>query len=83
MNNGNGKVAAPRVVFRMATGGLVWALPGGTLQVMWAGPGSRLAIGWPLVAGSTTSPIEHPSADGVYMTAKEARAALVAFLRAG
>jgi hypothetical protein len=32
--------AGLRVVYRMPTGGLVWAIPNSSLQILWAGPNS-------------------------------------------
>ncbi len=75
--------SGPRVVHRMATGGLVWAIPNSSLQIMWAGPGSRLRLGEVLKAGGSTISIEHPSADGSYSNKKDATAAVTAFLAAG
>jgi hypothetical protein len=74
------KGSGPRVVHRMATGGLVWAVPDTSMQIMWAGPGGRLKIGWPMKAGGSVTAIDHPSADGNYLTAREATAAVRAFL---
>jgi len=79
----HGRARGPRVVHRMATGGLVWAVPDSTLQIMWAGPGSRLKIGQPMKAGGYVSTIDHHAADGNYNTAREASAAVARFLAAG
>lgn len=76
-------MSAPHVVYRMATGGLVWALPGSSMQIMWAGPGSRLRIGQVLKAGGATTFIDHPTADGSYRTKTEATAAVKRFIAAG
>jgi len=80
---GRAAKGGPRVVYRMPTGGLVWAVPGSGLQIMWAGPGSGLRIGRVLEAGGSTTRIEHPSADGSYSNKKDATAAVRAFLAAG
>jgi len=73
----------PRVVYRMPMGGLVWAIPNSSLQIMWAGPGSRLRLGEVLKAGGSTTSIDHPTADGSYTNKKDATAAVRAFLAAG
>ena len=78
----NPTAKGPRVVYRMATGGLVWAVPGGQ-QIMWAGPGSGLVYGQVLKAGGYTSRILWHGANGQYLTAKQATAAVRAFLAAG
>lgn len=64
------------------TGMLLWRLPGGG-EIMWPGRGARLQFGFDLTssAGSATF-IDHRSADGAYMTAKEAQAAVDSFIAA-
>jgi hypothetical protein len=78
-----GRKEGPKIVHRMPTGGLVWAVPDSTLQIMWGGPGSRLRIGQVMKAGGSATTIDHPSADGNYTTAREATDAVVRFLAAG
>jgi hypothetical protein len=74
----------PRVVYRMPTGGLVWAVPDSKLQIMWGGPGSSLRMGYDLMRpGGSSWKIDHPSADGSYATKRDATAAVRAFLAAG
>lgn len=72
----------PRTVYRSPTGATVWSVPDTTLQILWAGPGARLRIGHPMKPGGSMTTIDHPSADGNYMTAREASAAVRAFLAA-
>jgi len=72
----------PKRVEPMIGGGMVWALPGSTLEVMWAGPGSRLLIGQPRVAGGSVTSIDHPSASGSFDTLRDAEAALTSFVNA-
>lgn len=73
----------PKVVYRMLTGGRVWAVPGSDMQIMWSGPGGRLFLGWNLMKpGGHMTVIEHPTADGNYTDAKRATAAVKAFLEA-
>ena len=64
------------------TGLTLWRLPGSALSIMWAGPGSRLLIGWCETPGGAVTHIEHPAADGAYMTRREAQAAVAAFMAA-
>jgi hypothetical protein len=73
-----------RIIYRMATGGVVWQLPDSKLQVMWTGPGSILRLGYDLLKPGSSYPtaIEHPTADGNYMTRAQAEKALQAFLAA-
>ena len=72
--------AGLRVVYRMPTGGLVWAIPNSSLQILWAGPNSSLRIGRALEAGGSTTRIQFPGADGVYANKKDATAAVRVFL---
>lgn len=73
----------PKVVMTGVMGLTVWALPGATLEIMWAGPGARLWIGQPRVAGGCVTTIDHPTADGIYDSRKDAERAVAAFIDAG
>jgi hypothetical protein len=64
----------------MAGGGRVWHLPGSELTIMWAGPGARLRIGQCLLAGGSTTTVDHPTACHGYLTAKAAEDAVAAFI---
>lgn len=70
----------PKVVLLAPTGLVVWGIPDSQFEIMWAGPGSHLLFGYPRRPGGLATPIHHPSADGVYMTRKEAEAAVAAFI---
>jgi hypothetical protein len=61
----------------------VWPIPHTSLEIMWSGPGSRLLIGTPMLSGGAVTHIDHPTADGVYMTLKDANRAVAAFIAAG
>lgn len=71
-----------RKVELMIGGGAVWALPDSKLEVMWPGPGARIYIGTPRVSGGWIIPIEHPTADFVPESMKQAQAAVDAFVAA-
>lgn len=73
----------PKVVLVAPTGLVVWALPESRFEIMWAGPGSRLMFGHPRDPGGIVFPVRDPVANGVYMTRKEAEAAVAAFLAEG
>lgn len=60
---------------------VVFALPGSPLEVLWIRHGG-LFIGWPREAAGAITRIEHPTADGVYTSEREAIAALIAFCAA-
>ena len=67
------------------TGLTVWMdLPDSSpgFGIMWAGTGSRLLIGQPTTPGGAVTTIDHPTADVAYYSRAEARAAVIAFLRA-
>jgi len=52
------------------------------LYLLWLGPGARLYLGVnPFNADGALVPIEHPTANGVYLTRGEARDAANAFAR--
>lgn len=70
----------PKVVEVSPTGLIVWAVPDSQFEIMWAGPGSRLLFGYPRRSGGFASPINHPTANGVYNTREAATAAVAAFL---
>lgn len=68
----------------MIGGGAVWSLPDcSRLELMWMGPGSGLYLGTPREVGGFVTRINHPTADHVYNTMREAQAAVDAFVNAG
>lgn len=51
--------------------------------LIWLGPGAGLSLGVnPFSVSGTLTRIHHPSADGVYLTRRQARAAAAAFAAA-
>jgi hypothetical protein len=70
-----------RVVHHTPMGGLVWAVPGSSYQIMWAGPGARLKLGEIMKPGGMVTTIEHPAAARIYDNPREATKAVRKFLR--
>ena len=64
----------------LAFGMWTFVLPDSTtLWLHWDGPTSGLF----LASAKVMTPVAHPSANGIYATYKQARAAAVAFIEAG
>lgn len=64
------------------TGLVCWRLPDSALEIMWSGPGAGLYIGWATTPGGAVTRINHPTANGQYMTRREAQAHVDEFVEA-